>query len=103
MATSALERKTQGKFLNMKQIFIQNLKCGGCASTITKKLSSLNIVKTVQVNVEEAKVEVELFDENALSNIKAKLSSLGYPEQTEKNSIGKKAKSVLSCSIGKLS
>lgn len=86
----------------MEEINIQNLKCGGCASTITKKISQMNCVKSVTVNIENASVFVELIDKKQLHEVKEKLSSLGYPEETEPNSFSKRAKSMLSCSVGKI-
>ena len=37
-------------------IHIQNLKCGGCANTITKNLAQLEAITEVTVNVEESTV-----------------------------------------------
>ena len=36
-------------------INIQNLKCGGCANTITKNLAQLEAITEVTVNVEESR------------------------------------------------
>ena len=35
--------------------------------------------------------------------VKEKLKTLGYPEDGEANSLGSKAKSYVSCAIGKMS
>ena len=35
-------------------LYIQNLKCGGCANTITKNISTLDAITDVSVNVEES-------------------------------------------------
>ena len=87
-------------------IKIDNLKCGGCASTIQKGLTSINGVKTVHVEVEEEIVQVEFENEVTLSQIKTKLKSMGYPEKGtvegfEKLTAG--AKSYVSCAIGRFS
>ncbi len=37
-------------------IHIQNLKCGGCANTITKGISSIEAIQNVSVNVDESTV-----------------------------------------------
>lgn len=86
----------------MQEINIQNLKCGGCAATITKKINEMSCVKKVAVNIDLSTVTVELIDTKKLDQVKERLSSLGYPEETETNTFGKKAKSLLSCSIGKI-
>ncbi len=86
----------------MQEITIQNLKCGGCASTISKKISSMDCVNSVEVNIANSSVMVELKNPSQMNEVKEKLSSLGYPEETEANSLRKKAKSMLSCSVGKI-
>lgn len=82
-------------------IYIQNLKCGGCANTITKGLNDVETVKNVHVKVEDSSVTFDYEMEEKLSEVKTKLKSLGYPEDGEANSLGSKAKSYVSCAIGK--
>ena len=82
-------------------IYIQNLKCGGCANTITKGLNDIETVKNVHVNVEDSCVTFDYEMDEKLSEVKTKLKSLGYPEDGEANSLGSKAKSYVSCAIGK--
>lgn len=84
-------------------LFIQNLKCGGCANTITNKLNNLVNISNVMVNVEEDSVSFSYEDELALLNAKETLKINGYPEQGEHNSFGTKAKSYVSCAVGRMS
>ena len=84
-------------------IHIQNLKCGGCANTITKGISSIEAVQNVSVNVDESTVTFSYETEAQLNEVKNKLKSLGYPEDGEANTLGAKAKSYVSCAIGKMS
>lgn len=84
-------------------IFIQNLKCNGCATTITNKLSELNAIFNIEVNVDEGSVNFDYVDDLALSNAKETLKRNGYPEAGAENSLGTKAKSYVSCAIGKMS
>lgn len=84
-------------------IHIQNLKCGGCANTITKGISSIEAVQNVSVNVDESIVTFSYETEDQLNEVKNKLKSLGYPEDGEANTLGSKAKSYVSCAIGKMS
>ncbi|WP_299015977.1 heavy-metal-associated domain-containing protein [uncultured Polaribacter sp.] len=82
-------------------IQIENLKCGGCAATIKKEILTIENVKEVSVNVDKSLVIIT--QENAdLGVIKEKLSKLGYPEVGHKNTIVHKAKSFVSCAIGKM-
>ncbi|MDB4178381.1 heavy-metal-associated domain-containing protein [Flavobacteriaceae bacterium] len=81
---------------------IQNLKCGGCAHTIITKLNDLDGVQNVSVDTETNTVSFEnkLADEvETATNL---LSKLGNPVIGDANSIGKKAKSFVSCAVGRL-
>ena len=83
------------------EIFIENLKCGGCAATIKKGLLTINSVKDAEVYVENNSVSVTTSDNN-LQEIKEKLSKMGYPEMGGKNTIVHKAKSFVSCAVGRI-
>lgn len=84
-------------------LYIQNLKCGGCANTITKNIALLDAITEVSVNVEESSVSFVYPTMEKLIEVKEKLKALGYPEDGEVNSLGSKAKSYVSCAIGKMS
>ena len=84
-------------------IHIQNLKCGGCANTITKGISSIEAIRNVSVNVDESTVTFSYETEDQVNEVKSKLKSLGYPEAGKANTFGSKAKSYVSCAIGKMS
>lgn len=84
-------------------IYVQNLKCGGCANTIAKNVNAIEKITNVKVNVEESSVSFNFETEANLAEVKNKLQSLGYPEDGEFNSLGSKAKSYVSCAIGKMS
>lgn len=68
-----------------------------------KILLQLKTLPMVKVNVEESSVTFHYETEAKLAEVKDKLQSLGYPEDGEANSIGSKAKSYVSCAIGKMS
>lgn len=82
-------------------IQIENLKCGGCASTIKKGLNALESIEQVEVNVEESSVSITTNAIN-LKEVRDKLSKMGYPEVGDKNTIAHKAKSYVSCAVGRL-
>lgn len=86
----------------MQTIYIQNLKCGGCANTVTKNVAVIEGVSNVSVNVEESAVNLEVTSPEVLTEVKKVLKSLGYPEDGEANSLGSKAKSYVSCAVGKM-
>lgn len=83
-------------------IYIQNLKCGGCANTVTKNLTTIDNITDVEVNVDESSVTFNYENEDALNRVKETLQKLGYPEDGEANSLTAKAKSYVSCAVGKM-
>lgn len=82
-------------------IAIANLKCHGCATTITKELLKINGVKEVSVDMEHDAVTV-LSKDTDRKLLTARLYELGYPEATEENGLLLQLKSYGSCLIGKL-
>ena len=82
-------------------IQIENLKCGGCASTIKKGLSSIKGLQEIEIDIENSTISVNS-NATILEEIKSKLSALGYPVVGDKNTVIHKAKSFVSCAIGKL-
>ena len=90
------------KLKTMKnQIEIENLKCGGCAATIKKGLLAIDNVNEVEVDVENSIVSV-ISEKNTLEEIKQKLSKLGYPDVGDRNTVLHKAKSFVSCAVGRI-
>jgi copper chaperone len=89
----------------MKQTFeVLNVKCGGCASTLTKSLKDEFGEVSVDLEVTPRKITLDIEDEK-LETLKLKLRSLGYPLSTDELSGFEKAattaKSFVSCAIGK--
>ncbi|WP_299119165.1 heavy metal-associated domain-containing protein [uncultured Winogradskyella sp.] len=83
-------------------IQIQNLKCHGCANTIVTKLSKLNGISEVVVNNESDEVSFDYHTATQFELAKKKLSELGYPITDQVNSFSKKAKSFVSCAVGRI-
>ncbi|MGB5418196.1 heavy-metal-associated domain-containing protein [Algibacter sp.] len=81
---------------------IQNLKCGGCANTITKKVSSLEDVSELEINNDNNTVSFQYENENTLYEVQDLLNSIGYPVVGDKNALTTKAKSFVSCAIGRM-
>jgi len=81
---------------------IQNLKCSGCEATIINKLSRLNNIKEVLVDHEYGSVTFNLNTPEDLEVVKKTLSKLGYPLVGEHNKFPTKAKSYVSCAIGRI-
>ena len=81
---------------------IQNLKCGGCAHTITSKLNNLEGIQNVSVDTNSNTVSFENELASEVESATKLLSKLGYPVNGDVNSIGKKAKSFVSCAVGRM-
>jgi len=86
----------------MTTLFIQNLKCHGCANTITKGLNSIQGITDIKLDVDESTVTFKASDSELITQVKTKLSKMGYPEQDATNTTLHKAKSYVSCAIGKI-
>jgi len=87
------------------QIEVENIRCSGCANTITKKLMSLDDVQSVDISISEQIVTIETEGEAVRSPYVEALVAMGYPEQGSVEGIAAltgKAKSIVSCAIGKV-
>ncbi len=90
----------------MQQTFqVENVKCGGCASTLKSKL--LAEFGEVEVNLETMPREITLeLDDVKLDALRSALRSLGYPMSDEvlnfMEDTTAKAKSFVSCAVGKV-
>jgi copper chaperone CopZ len=87
---------------------VENIKCGGCANTISSKLKEIEQVQDVMINVDEQQVVVTTkpgTDEDIRAMLAKRLARLGYPEagSAEANSMITKATSFVSCALGKVS
>ena len=87
----------------MKSLLVlQNLQCTGCASTNSSKLTDFDFVHSVLIDVDASTVEVIYELETNLPILQEALRKLGYPVVGEVNSLTTKAKSYVSCAIGKM-
>ncbi|MFZ1688517.1 MAG: heavy-metal-associated domain-containing protein [Flavobacteriales bacterium] len=81
-------------------LLVDNLKCGGCASTIRHRIQELSGVTNVFVDPEAGIVNVDHDGIVKHDEVAALLRKLGYPEQGT-GGFAQKAKSYLSCAIGR--
>ncbi len=87
------------------EIKVENIKCGGCAGTINKRLNGLANVDDCQVDVENGVVSIT-GDETTRNEVAQLLLTLGYPESGTAEGLKAakaKAKSFISCAVGKMS
>lgn len=86
------------------EIQVENIKCGGCASSIQKGLLAEQGVANVEIDIEKGMVKIDS-TEDAREAYAAKLLSMGYPETGTAEGIAAakaKAKSFVSCAIGRV-
>ncbi|MGS2725025.1 heavy-metal-associated domain-containing protein [Psychroserpens sp. BH13MA-6] len=84
-------------------IRVQNLKCGGCAKTITSHISKLENISSVEIDIDHGAVTFCMIHPNDGEAVLTKLKDLGYPSINEGNSMISKVKSYVSCASGKIS
>ncbi|OGA01348.1 MAG: heavy metal transporter [Betaproteobacteria bacterium RIFCSPLOWO2_02_FULL_62_17] len=86
-------------------VTVENIKCGGCANSIRKAVGAVTGVTGVEVDVEKGDIRVE-GEEAARAAVARRLLELGYPESGAVSGLGSvaaKAKSFVSCAIGRVS
>jgi copper chaperone len=86
-------------------VTVENIKCGGCANSIRKALTAIPGVTEVDVDIEKGGIRVEA-EEAMRAAVTRRLLELGYPESGAVSGLGSaaaKAKSFVSCAIGRVS
>ncbi len=82
-----------------QQFIVENIKCSGCSNSIRTDLLKIPKVEGVSVDIDAGCITITGNpDRNAVVAI---LNDMGYPE-TGHNTLIKKAKSYVSCAIGKM-
>jgi len=87
------------------ELSVENIKCGGCANTITTRLNALDAVSDSQVDIENGVVTIT-GDESSKAEVAQLLLKLGYPEKGTAEGLKAataKAKSFVSCAVGRMS
>ncbi|MFA6314055.1 MAG: heavy metal-associated domain-containing protein [Sterolibacterium sp.] len=87
------------------KITVENIKCGGCANSITKALMVMPGVSYAAVDIDSGDIDIE-GDEAIRAAVTERLLELGYPERgavSGLRSATAKAKSFVSCAIGRMS
>lgn len=90
----------------MKKILkVENVKCDGCASTLMNDLKEDFGEIEVNLEVHPREISIEIEDDK-LEDLKIALRNIGYPLSTDElgivESVSTKAKSFVSCAIGKV-
>ncbi|MCW8956730.1 MAG: heavy-metal-associated domain-containing protein [Gammaproteobacteria bacterium] len=86
------------------QFDVENIKCGGCAGTIKKKLMEDQRISHVGVNIEQGVVIIDA-NINATEDWRSALLNMGYPEKGSAEGMAAakaRAKSFVSCAVGRV-
>ncbi|KKQ93502.1 MAG: hypothetical protein UT66_C0041G0014 [candidate division CPR2 bacterium GW2011_GWC1_39_9] len=83
----------------MSQIQVVNIKCGGCEKNITESLVKSGL-QDVRIDVSTQTVSFE----GSVETAEKILTKMGYPKAgtPEAKKLSKKAKSFVSCAIGRI-
>lgn len=84
------------------KVHIQNLKCGGCENTIINRLSEVKNISDVEINQEHSTIAFDYHTNHDFEAAKHLLSQIGYPIVGAENKLKTKAKSYVSCAIGRI-
>lgn len=87
-------------------IEVENIKCGGCANSITSKLMEDERIQTVEVDVDNGIVTLEADSDEVRNDAITRLLKMGYPETGSiegLKAVKAKASSFVSCAVGRMS
>ncbi len=83
-------------------IKVDNLKCQGCAKTISRELAWIGEVISVDVDIDQSTVKIDYTGKNRMREIFVeKLRKLGYPEEGT-GKLNQRMRSYVSCAIGRI-
>ena len=85
-------------------ISVDNLRCSGCVTTITRRVNSLAGVTGVRVDAANGRVSFDARP-GAVHLVRDTLLALGYPERgttSGLSAVGTTARSIVSCAVGRL-
>lgn len=82
-------------------VFVDNVKCSGCATTITNKVEAIPTISDVVVDVATGKVSFNCNDDSCRMSVISSLKKWGYPLSGTGSKVDS-AKSIVSCMIGRI-
>jgi len=88
-----------------KTLEVENVKCGGCASTLKKKLAPLFGDVEVNLDVHPRQITLEI-EEEQMPELQTALREIGYPLSSDAlgllDTASTKVKSFVSCAVGRM-
>lgn len=87
--------------MQKETIFLDNIKCGGCANNISISIDKIGGISDIEVFPDDDKIILSYENEVAKQAALSKLADMGYPLKGTSN-LTQKGKSYVSCAIGKV-
>lgn len=87
--------------MKTQEIFVENIKCVGCMTSIQHALLKIKGIVKVEIDKEAEKISL-MGHKYDLNEVLYSLNEIGYPQKGE-NTLFKQAKAYVSCAIGKMS
>ena len=84
-------------------IAVQTLICEGCVRSVAQVLGAFPEISDVRVDLEESTVHIDTEADDQRTKYEDTLARAGYPPVGRDNTFSTKAKSYVSCAIGKVS
>lgn len=85
----------------MSTLQVDNIKCGGCAGHITRKIEAIEGVTDLSIDIPTGTVSFGAADQSVEDKVISELKRLGYP-LTGTGGVIDNAKSFVSCMIGRV-
>lgn len=85
-------------------LFVENIKCQGCATRIHTTLSNLPGVESVEINIEHGSIFIQSQDD-VRTTVLGQLKCLGYPQRGSVEGITavqSKINAYISCALGSI-
>jgi copper chaperone len=84
------------------ELVVENIKCNGCMNSIKNALLKINGIEEVSIDLDQELISIHSQSPIDREKVVRSLEKMGYPEKGENNTL-LKAKSFVSCAIGRLS
>jgi copper chaperone len=88
-----------------QMIEVENIKCGGCANTIKKKLEERYSPESSEIDIEQGRITLTTDEAVNMDELEETLRGIGYPKRGSVeglDNVKAKAVSFVSCAIGRM-
>lgn len=88
-----------------QSIEVENIKCGGCANTIQKRLTERYSPESIHIDIEQGAITLTSTDALDMDAVEKTLQAIGYPKRGTVEgleNVKAKAVSFVSCAVGRI-